>query len=100
RSRSEGGWKPVRREGRLPDDTETEVSCSEARGMLHRRDAMMRLGQIGLGALSLPGLLQAESAVTARRRARSCLLLFLWGGPPQQDLWDLKPDAPAGSRRP
>ena len=24
--------------------------------------------------------------------------MFLWGGPPQQDMWDLKPDAPAGIR--
>ncbi len=28
--------------------------------MLHRRDAMLRLGQIGLGALTLPGLLRGE----------------------------------------
>jgi len=34
----------------------------------------------------------------ARRRARSCIYLFLWGGPPQQDLWDLKPEAPDGIR--
>ncbi len=67
--------------------------------MLHRRDAMLRLGQIGLGALTLPGLLAAEQRRPApRRRARSCIYLFLWGGPPQQDLWDLKPQAPAGVR--
>lgn len=71
--------------------------------MLHRRDAMIRLGQTGLGLLTLPGLLHAEQArtgtpVTARGKARSCIYLFLWGGPPQQDLWDLKPDAPAGVR--
>ena len=75
--------------------------------MLHRRDAMLRLGQMGLGALTLPGLLQAETTASSdspslsdfrspatRRRAKSCIYLFLWGGPPQQDLWDLKPDAP------
>jgi hypothetical protein len=70
--------------------------------MLNRRDAMLRLGQLGLGSLTLPGLLHAEQAaapaVTPRRRARSCILLYLWGGPPQQDLWDLKPDAPQGIR--
>jgi hypothetical protein len=68
--------------------------------MLHRRDAMLRLGQLGLGALTLPGLLRAEQSGngTARRRARSCIYLFLWGGPPQQDLWDMKPDAPQGVR--
>jgi hypothetical protein len=69
--------------------------------MLHRRDAMLRLGQLGLGALTLPGLLRAEHTAahsTPGRRARSCILLYLWGGPPQQDLWDLKPDAPEGIR--
>ena len=31
-------------------------------------------------------------------RAKSCILLFMWGGPAQQDTWDLKPDAPAEIR--
>ncbi|HEX5273365.1 MAG TPA: DUF1501 domain-containing protein, partial [Gemmataceae bacterium] len=66
--------------------------------MLHRRDAMIRLG---LGAVGLPGLLGAGRAAAAPetpRRAKSCIYLFLWGGPPQQDLWDMKPDAPQGVR--
>lgn len=66
--------------------------------MIHRRDAMMRLGQLGLGALSLPGLLQADQTASTTRRAKSCIYLFLWGGPPQHDLWDPKPNAPEGIR--
>jgi hypothetical protein len=73
--------------------------------MLHRRDAMLRLGQLGLGSLTLPALLGAEQArassptpSTRRGKAKSCIYLFLWGGPPQQDMWDLKPDAPQGMR--
>src|SRR3954454_20844175 len=67
--------------------------------MLHRRDAMLRLGQVGLGALTLPGLLRGEqTSPDGGRRAKSCIYLFLWGGPPQQDLWDPKPDAPEGIR--
>lgn len=72
----------------------------------HRRDAMLRLGQLGLGALTLPGLLARERAAGASMpprtgpRAKSCIFLFLWGGPPQQDLWDLKADAPEGIRSP
>jgi hypothetical protein len=71
--------------------------------MLHRRDAMLRLGHFGLGTLTLPGLLAATGANPAKPRtaggkAKSCILVFLWGGPPQQDLWDMKPDAPVGIR--
>ena len=84
--------------------------------MLHRRDALIRLGQAGLGGLALPGLLHAEDAAgrgsqparvgnsrltpPARLQgtAKSCILVYLWGGPPQQDMWDMKPEAPAGIR--
>lgn len=70
--------------------------------MLQRRDAMIRLGQLGCGTLALPALLSMEKKAAANapasRRAKSCIYLFLWGGPPQQDMWDLKPDAPEGIR--
>jgi hypothetical protein len=75
--------------------------------VLHRRDAMLRLGQVGLGALTLPQLLRADAtrsgALSAAPSAhggtaKACILVYLWGGPPQQDLWDMKPDAPAGIR--
>lgn len=69
---------------------------------------MIRLGQVGLGGLTLPELLRADRANASTRdrrpplvtgaRARSCILLFLWGGPPQQDMWDMKPDSPDGVR--
>jgi hypothetical protein len=56
----------------------------------------------GLG-LSLPQLLQAEGVakrvgLSHRPTAKSCLSIFLCGGPSQPDLWDLKPEAPAGIR--
>lgn len=70
--------------------------------MLNRRDAMLRLGQIGLGSLALPDLLAAQNVPsrppTRRNPAKSCILLYLWGGPSQQDMWDMKPDAPEGMR--
>jgi hypothetical protein len=73
--------------------------------MLHRRDALLALGQVGLGALTLPGLLAAQRPLSAaphpnRPRARSCIFIFLWGGPPHQDLWDLKPNAVSAIRSP
>jgi len=68
--------------------------------MLHRRDAMIRLGQVGLGSLTIPRLLAAQATNSEGRRpsAKSCILVYLWGGPPQQDTFDLKPDAPDGVR--
>ena len=68
--------------------------------MLNRREAMLGLGQVGLGALTLPSLLQAQRLNSAYRggRAKSVILLYLWGGPPQHDMWDMKPDAPVGIR--
>ena len=76
--------------------------------MLHRRDAMIRLGQVGVGGLSLPALLELEQAQAAESnrhhlvpsggRAKSCILIYLWGGPPQMDLWDPNPQAPVGIR--
>ncbi len=33
-------------------------------------------------------------------RARSCILVYLLGGPPHQDMFDLKPEAPAEVRGP
>jgi hypothetical protein len=57
----------------------------------------VRAGAIGLGGLTLPGLLGLRRAAGADRRAgraRSAILLFLSGGPSQLDMWDPKPDAP------
>ena len=69
---------------------------------LHRRDAMLRLGQAGLGGLTLPGLYQAEQTLASDSQisatAKSCILLYLWGGPPQIDMFDMKPEAPDGIR--
>jgi hypothetical protein len=66
------------------------------------RRNLLRLGALGGLGLALPDLIQAGST-TARPNAkfgvaRRCVLLFLVGGPPHQDTWDLKPDAPAEVR--
>jgi uncharacterized protein (DUF1501 family) len=55
-----------------------------------RRD-VLQAGALGLFGLGLPRLLQAREA---KRRPKSCIVLFMWGGPAQQDTWDMKPDAP------
>jgi Protein of unknown function (DUF1501) len=63
------------------------------------RREFLRAGSLSLLGLGLPQLLQARARTTApRKRARACILLFMWGGPAQQDTWDMKPDAPAEYR--
>jgi len=67
-----------------------------------RRHAL-RLGACGLiGGLTLPRLLelQARAASPIAAKARSCIFLFLEGGPPHQDMWDPKPEAPPEIRGP
>lgn len=53
------------------------------------------------GLLNLPTLLQAEEALGAAHtpgRAKSVIMLYLLGGAATQDMWDLKPNAPADIR--
>lgn len=58
------------------------------------RRSFLRIGALGLGGLSLPGLLRAEAAAGVRSSHKSVILIYLVGGPPHQDLFDLKPHAP------
>ena len=65
-----------------------------------RRD-ILRVGGLGLlgAGLDLPSLLAATpTGGTGAGKAKSCILLFLMGGPPQHSTWDPKPDAPAEVR--
>ncbi|MCS6851241.1 MAG: DUF1501 domain-containing protein [Gemmataceae bacterium] len=70
---------------------------------LTRRD-LLEVGAVSLLGLTAADLMRAREAPTNNTRARSfgrarsCVVIFLWGGPGQQDLWDLKPDAPAEIR--
>lgn len=70
---------------------------------LSRRD-MLRIGLLGsLGtampevALSAPG---GHGKPTHAATAKSCIYIFLCGGPSQLDMWDPKPHAPAEIRGP
>src|SRR5271154_1689784 len=63
------------------------------------RRQMLHVGGLGLLGLTLPGMLRAQPAAPPRR-AKSCIMLFLMGGPPQHSTWDPKPEAPAEIRGP
>jgi hypothetical protein len=68
------------------------------------RREWLRVGGLGLFGLSLPALLESRTARAATGtdrafgKAKSCIVLFLFGGPPQHETWDPKPDAPAEIR--
>jgi hypothetical protein len=67
---------------------------------LSRRD-FIRLGGVVAAAGAFPGWgAAAPTSISTRRGARSCILVYLLGGPPHLDMWDLKPDAPAEIRGP
>lgn len=72
---------------------------------LSRREAL-RIGGLGLMGTTLPHLLEAQAAsrgveapgsnlrAAGFGKAKRVIFLFMWGGPAQQDTWDLKPDTP------
>lgn len=66
------------------------------------RRNFLRVGGLGFLGLSLPELLQMEQAAagqgSAAKRPRSCILVWLGGGPSHLDTFDPKPEAPAEYR--
>lgn len=61
------------------------------------RRSILKIGGLALGGISLPQLLQAEER-SGKRSHKAVIMVFLSGGPPHQDMIDLKPDAPAEIR--
>jgi hypothetical protein len=70
---------------------------------LSRRE-MLRIGGLSALGLTLPQLWQGTASCSPinvaprAARAKSCIILFLMGGPPQHSTWDPKPGAPAQIR--
>ncbi len=67
------------------------------------RRNFLKIGAFGAAGLSLSQLFSLEAAAGIRNSKKSVILVYLVGGPPHQDLFDLKPEAPveiAGPMRP
>jgi hypothetical protein len=62
------------------------------------RRTFLHVGGLALGGLALPQLLRAEAESGTTRSHKAVIMIFLSGGPPHQDMVDLKPDAPAEIR--
>jgi hypothetical protein len=89
----------------LYPQSERTTACREFRRLPLSRRQALRAGALALTGLGLPGLLRAKSVGQTTGpngfgRAKSCILIFMWGGPSQLDTWDPKPDAPEGIRGP
>ena len=86
-------------------NTRRATACLDFRRSQISRRETMRVGALALAGLGLPGLLRAREIAQSPGaqgfgRAKSCILIFLWGGPSQLDTWDPKPGAPEDVRGP
>jgi len=75
------------------------LHTGQPEGLILSRRNLLKAGLAGVGGLSLPRLLQAQSEQRARRN-RSLILLWLAGGPSHIDMLDPKPDRPPENRGP
>lgn len=74
--------------------------CRHCRGAALSRREFLAAASVGGAALSLPlaapSLLRAEEPVTARGKAKACILLWMAGGPSQFETFDPKPGTATG----
>ena len=62
------------------------------------RRSFLQIGGLALGGLSLPQILKAQQQSKQSSSHKAVIMVFLAGGPPHQDMLDLKPDAPVEIR--
>lgn len=68
------------------------------------RRGFLRIGALGIGAsaLTLADLfrMEAQGGTKPASRHKSVIMVFLGGGPPHQDMWEIKTEAPSEIRGP
>src|SRR4026209_920947 len=62
------------------------------------RRNFIKIGALGMGGLAWPELLKAEAASGIRKSHKAEIMIYLPRGPPHQDTFDLKLDAPSEIR--
>ena len=67
-------------------------------GMSRRQ--FLKIGMLGMGAggLTLADLFRAEGRASSSTSPKAVINIFLGGGPPHQDMWEIKTEAPAEIR--
>ena len=91
----------------MPHTDTGALGCPEFRASLRSRREAIRLGALAGAGLLLPDLLRARGESSPSRpagstfgRARSVIMIYLHGGPAQQETWDPKPGGPDPERGP
>ena len=66
------------------------------------RRGMLKIGALGVGAfgLNLADIYRAEAAAGSKSNHKAVINIFLGGGPPHQDMWEIKTKAPKEIRGP
>ncbi|MDA1051284.1 MAG: DUF1501 domain-containing protein [Planctomycetota bacterium] len=66
------------------------------------RRGFLKIGALGVGAfgLNLADIYRAEAAGGAKPSRKAIINIFLGGGPPHQDMWEIKTEAPKEIRGP
>jgi hypothetical protein len=63
------------------------------------RRSFLKIGALGFGGLTLTDLFRAEARASVRpSQHRAVINVFLGGGPPHQDMWEIKTEAPVEIR--
>jgi uncharacterized protein (DUF1501 family) len=62
------------------------------------RRSFLQIGGMAMGGLTLPQILRGQQLAGKSSKHKAVIMIFLAGGPPHQDMLDLKPDAPSEVR--
>ena len=80
------------------------IGSGNTSGSRLSRRSFLQIGALGAGGLTLADLLRLEAGAAAGgsetqpRRHKALIMIYMCGGPPHQDMYDIKVDAPAEVR--